>query len=200
LEPLSDEEYKPVVSGELSVCLGCRFDGSGCACTFDIGDQKQIRIRPLFYPRARVATLYDTSGQAIHWDERDKYQIDNLQDLVEVCNESVTATLTHNHIGRDENGGIGRDGSVVRIGVKRDRSPSPVESDWIVQTSRSAKRQRGLLAKPQAGKTQRKRPLKQQDERQRVHRPLCDTSATVRDPRHALSALLIKIALTLRFW
>jgi hypothetical protein len=36
LEPLSQEEFKPVASGELSVCLGCKFDGAGCACTFDV--------------------------------------------------------------------------------------------------------------------------------------------------------------------
>ena len=189
LEPLSQEEVKPVASGELSVCLGCRFDGAGCACTFDVGDQERIRVRPLFYPRARVATLYGPSGDAIHWDERHKFQIENLHDLAEVCVDLTSVISIHNDIGGDEKGGTGLDGNGVRIGVKRNRSPSPVESDWIVHTSRSTKRQRGLPPKQQPGRTQRKRLLKQQKERGCVDELLCDNPATVGDPLHALFAL-----------
>ena len=106
---------------------------------------------------------------------------------MEVCKDSVSVTSTHNH----ENGGIEGEGNGVRIGVKRDRSASPVESDWVAHTSRSTKRQRGLPPKQQPGKDQGKRLLKQQNERQCDEEPLCDTPATVRDPLDALFALLI---------
>jgi len=117
--PVCEQSFEPVASGELSTCLGCKYDGNNATCTFNLVDCEDVRVRPLFYPRARVVTLAGPDGEAIPWHERHKHQINNWQDLVQLDPDSIPKMEAHNNVQSQI-------GSIVSAGHKRSRSQSPV--------------------------------------------------------------------------
>jgi hypothetical protein len=131
--PISDQTFQPVASGQLATCLGCRYEGHDAACTFNLGKHENVRIRPLFFPRARSITLVGPEGEVIHWNERYKHRILNLQDVVQLEPDSDTELVVHNVL-ESEN----ENDSSNEVDRKRARSPSPI----VV----SAKRRRDALS------------------------------------------------------
>jgi hypothetical protein len=117
--PLSDQTFDPIASGELSTCLGCKYEGDNATCTFNLVDCEDVRVRPLLYPRARVVTLVGPDGEAIPWRERHRHQISNWQDLVQLDPDSVAKMEAQKNIQSQI-------GSSVGAGHKRSRSQSPV--------------------------------------------------------------------------
>jgi hypothetical protein len=117
--PLSDQTLDSVASGELSTCLNCKYDENNATCTFNLVDCEDVRVRPLFYPRARVVTLVGPDGEAIPWHERHKHQINNWQDLVQLDPDSIAKMEAQKNVQNQI-------GSSVRAGRKRSRSQSPV--------------------------------------------------------------------------
>ena len=90
----------PVASGELGQCLGCLYDApkqletspSDCRfkLNFQTGGQEGVRIRPLYYQHARRVDIKIKAGETVGWDQRDKYQIINFEDFIEVeCEEQA---------------------------------------------------------------------------------------------------------------
>jgi len=117
--PLSDQTFDPVAYGELSVCLGCKYYGDNATCTFNLVNCEDVRVRPLFHPRARVVTLVGPAGEAIPWNERHRHQISNWQDLVQLDPDSIPKMEARNNVQSQI-------GSIVGAGHKRSRSQSPV--------------------------------------------------------------------------
>ena len=82
-------------------------------------DCEDVRVRPLFYTRARVVTLVGPDGEAIPWHERHRHEINNWQDLVQLDPDSIAKMEAQKNVQSQI-------GSRVGAGHKRSRSQSPV--------------------------------------------------------------------------
>jgi hypothetical protein len=137
--PLSDQTFDPVASGELSTCLSCKYDGDNATCTFNLVDCEDVRVRPLFYPRARVVTLVGPDGEAIPWHERHRHHISNWQDLVQLDPDSIAKMEAQKNVQSQI-------GSSVGAGHKRSRSQSPVIPGKRRRNASGSKTQNDMVA------------------------------------------------------